>query len=300
MAYGDVLTITTTSRVVDDYHRVALSWIEDTFASILASPFHSLVSSNPLNPRALHDETEPLGEPGAMWAGLTLTPKFGSKKRIQIFTDHAWHKYLEGLSKTPYLAEVEVRKLDRHGFSSRAMARLEIESTYDAPEWFRFSLKITNSLVSWQNSLQFQKECVAFLGRQATTQRASFGSISNDGVGDWTALESSLDLDVEETVPCSERQLRGYSWVTVCSPNIAQKLGGIQALSATGAFSEVIELEYGGLLLRATDSIGEYDEPSIWQVFHALGPALPAGKAKPVRGFEHFNLVYDVDPKDFR
>lgn len=70
-----------------------------------------------------------------------------------------------------------------------------------------------------------------------------------------------------------------------------RRLGGAASLRASGAFFEVVELSYGGLLLRATPTFDEYDDTAIGIVFRTLAPVLLTGRTEHVQGFEHCNLV---------
>ena len=71
--------------------------------------------------------------------------------------------------------------------------------------------------------------------------------------------------------------MRGYSWITICPQEIGDRLGGEEALRATGAFCEVSSLRAGGYWLLATPTYLEYDMEAATRVFRALAPALPAG-----------------------
>jgi hypothetical protein len=100
-----------------------------------------------------------------------------------------------------------------------------------------------------------------------------------------TALEQALhpDLDVtyrdpEYTVAESRKLLRGYAWLTVVPAELADRLGGPDALQASGAFHEVSELAHGALWLRATEDYREYGPQQVAAVFRALAPVLRPGR----------------------
>ena len=79
-------------------------------------------------------------------------------------------------------------------------------------------------------------------------------------------------------VPLMTR-LRGYSWVTVVAAELAGRLGGAEALRASGAFYEVSELRDGVLWLRATPTINDFTGKRVRRVFDALAPVLLPGLA---------------------
>lgn len=75
-------------------------------------------------------------------------------------------------------------------------------------------------------------------------------------------------------------RLRGFSWITVVPPRVAVRLGGASALADTKLFHEVRPLAHGGVLLRATEHLTEYDDAKAAQVFGLLAPVLPE-RAQP-------------------
>jgi hypothetical protein len=113
-----------------------------------------------------------------------------------------------------------------------------------------------------------------------------------------TALEWSLppDVELEErdpnyTVAHCREYLRGYSWLTVVPAELAERVGGADALRRTGAFAEVSPLKAGGVWLLATQDYRDYAGERVEQVFHALAPILRPGQPRPM-GF-----VIDAPPQ---
>ncbi|GIE76793.1 hypothetical protein Aph02nite_27430 [Actinoplanes philippinensis] len=102
-------------------------------------------------------------------------------------------------------------------------------------------------------------------------------------LGPSTDLDYALLRDDEDSLRDSHRHLRGYGWVTVCPAAIAAALGGAAAMRAGGAFTEVVELATGGLLLRATRTTVDYDDDAVRRVFEALRPVLPPGLPRQPR-----------------
>jgi hypothetical protein len=67
-----------------------------------------------------------------------------------------------------------------------------------------------------------------------------------------------------------------YGWITIIPPELAARLGGAAALTATGAFHEVSELAGGAVWLRATRTAGEFGQSQSAAVAAALAPVLTA------------------------
>ncbi|MGW2704587.1 hypothetical protein [Streptomyces sp. NPDC001340] len=101
-----------------------------------------------------------------------------------------------------------------------------------------------------------------------------------DSTGPWTDdtnLDVVLNRRVRRSVNEARTFLRGYSWITVCPEELCRRLGGPAALAASGAFSRVVPLAAGGVLLQATETLAEYSDDAMRRVFSTLAPVLPAG-----------------------
>lgn len=96
-------------------------------------------------------------------------------------------------------------------------------------------------------------------------------------MGPSTDLDYALGRDDEDSLRDSRRHLRGYGWVTICPAVVAVALGGAAAMRDSGAFTEVVELATGGLLLRATRTTFDYDDDAVRRVFEAVRRVLPPG-----------------------
>ncbi|MFJ4574326.1 hypothetical protein ACIP4W_23385 [Streptomyces sp. NPDC088846] len=92
--------------------------------------------------------------------------------------------------------------------------------------------------------------------------------------------------------PDRRSELRGYSWITVCSPGVALRLGGQDGAVTTGAFSVVAPLPGGGLLLQATDDMRAYGPERVRAVYEALRSVLPDGEALSFITNQDIRLVF--------
>jgi len=114
------------------------------------------------------------------------------------------------------------------------------------------------------------------------------------GHGETTGLEIATHEFLSDTVPRSREVLRGYSWVTVVPQEWGDRLGGLQALEASGAFVDVAQLDAGGYWLRATEHWRDYRLPAAERVFEVLAPVLPAGKVPG--DYAASNVIVRRDP----
>lgn len=91
----------------------------------------------------------------------------------------------------------------------------------------------------------------------------------------------------------ADSELRGYSWISVASPGVMERLGGAEVVGRGGAFHDVTVLPSGGALLQATSSLRQYEGDAVRAVFEALGPALPERQPWPDE-FDRFKLIYET------
>jgi hypothetical protein len=130
-----------------------------------------------------------------------------------------------------------------------------------------------------------------FLWERVQDVPVTYGS----GGDDWrpwgpTMLEDVSGRDVMAGVAQSREVLRGYPWVTVCGPEIAARLGGPDALRASGAFHEVRVLPTGSVWLQATERLGDYTGDALRRSashpsrgYRAYGPLPPTLEHSPIR-----------------
>jgi hypothetical protein len=84
----------------------------------------------------------------------------------------------------------------------------------------------------------------------------------------------------------------------IVAVEVAARLGGAEALRASGAFHEVSVLPNGSQWLRAAPTINEFTGDKVRRVFKVLASELPDGVAK-FRFSERFRIVPDVDAADY-
>ncbi|MEO3816986.1 hypothetical protein [Plantactinospora sp. B24E8] len=133
-----------------------------------------------------------------------------------------------------------------------------------------------------------------FLRRVADSTDPAYGEVSLDGgaVSAETLLDMGLYRIRTDSAAESRTFLRGYEWVTICPRELAERLGGVAALTSCGAFAEVVPLAAGGVLVRAGDADEPYRPESIQVVFRALAPVLPPGQPRGLPGYDLSRLVF--------
>jgi hypothetical protein len=148
----------------------------------------------------------------------------------------------------------------------------------DADGWCRVNFQAPESRL---DDVATQRVWLDFLRAFCDEVNPSYGQISYDyGAYPLTALEAVTGPPwtvYTEAIAASRQVLRGYDWLTVCADELAERLGGIDALRASGAFARVEPLRSGGLWLLATEEYGDFTDPRVAAVWEAVAPVLRHG-----------------------
>lgn len=136
-------------------------------------------------------------------------------------------------------------------------------------------------------------DLVDLMRRVADVTDPTYGEIvvNAETLAPATMLDGALSRPTAQSAGDSRRRLRGYEWVTVCPTELAARLGGAEALRATGAFVEVVPLAHGGLLLRATVEPDAFQDARLQAVHRALAPVLPVGQPHDLPGHDLSRIV---------
>jgi hypothetical protein len=194
------------------------------------------------------------------------------------WTKANWTRFLKHLDAVPLEAEIRLELVTPEGFHEGAGIGVTVNRPFEAQEWT--TLAVDCFLQSYyRKELEFQHSALDFLKRQSALVDPVYGYIADDvnPSSGRTSLETTLGLLDFDTLPRSAEQLRGYSWITVCSPGVAEILGGVKVLRESGAFHAVEPTQSGAVILQATPDIRDYTGERVDVVFRTLAPALPRG-----------------------
>jgi hypothetical protein len=150
----------------------------------------------------------------------------------------------------------------------------------------------------WSGSPETQDRWAEFVKAQAARVGAVAGGMTDD-IGPGQSALQRATFNLAAGIADTRNALRGYSWIMIIAAGVAARLGGVQALRASGAFHEVSILPNGSLWLRATPTINEFTGDKVRRVFEVLAPELPEGVAK-FEFSESFRIVEGVDAADYR
>jgi hypothetical protein len=242
--------------------------------------------------------SRPWGEPGQVLGMLEIgrdDPVSG--KRRTAYSEKAWQRFLDRLAEHPFSAAITIVSLDDQGQPDKDWAYARVVRDVLYPGWATFEFSAPAAHTGWPGSAKVQNQWAGFVRHQAARAGACAGGMTDDSgmmgqfaleraTGSWTWIRESRQV------------LRGYSWVTVVPADPAKRLGGADAMRASGAFCEVSELPDGSLWLRATPVINDFTGERVHRVFEALAPVLLTGLAEFDK--DEYRMVDCVDAADYR
>lgn len=295
-----------------EFAQSASAWLTEARTELFPELSRRLPTARVLR-RYSHDLDAVVGPPDATWANVVVnreaTPFRGV--RSALYAPQAWQRLLAGLAaEYPFTVSLFLTPLDAAGrlIDATTAVSVVVSRDYDDPRWVRFIMKAPASLICWPGDARAgadraEEDWIAFLERWAGRLDACYGHVTDDADDIYgTALEMATQRPGIDppTVPRCRDVLRGYSWVTICAAELAQRLGGVPALLASGAFYQVRELPGGQVLLRATPRLAEYTGDAVARVFGVLAPVLLPGRASVASAPAGARLVAGADAADFQ
>ncbi|MET7423151.1 hypothetical protein [Dactylosporangium sp. NPDC005555] len=215
------------------------------------------------------------GEPGETWAEYGFIPE-GHEETVgvQPFTWAGWADCLDHVGVTTGFAELCIFELHRMAhFVAPGPPGVSVSASVrtrgDGALWYSLTLRTP---ADWAGTL------LPVLRAAAQSANPTYGEISYAARLRQSAREVALNQDGNVGLLSSERFARGYSWLTVIAQDLGERLGGVEALRDSGAFTEVQALPGGGFWLLATDRIADYGPDQADRVFSALRPVLDLTK----------------------
>ncbi|MGW6054260.1 hypothetical protein [Streptomyces sp. NPDC055189] len=286
----------------DAYRQLARDWFTravDLLSGALGDGFDYGLD---LTAQALaNDGVGPCGAPGTLWASFVYWETTRGRQQLveTYFCPANWQDFLQQLGYRPREAQLRLALLDTEGQPGEPWLEVSLTRDDDTPDVVSLiAVRTAEEFEDPATTDEAQQRWESFLRDRVEHHRSVlYASVADDGdyITGRTALEDGLGLLLEDTLPELETTLRGYGWLTVCSPGVVTALGGVAALQAGGAFAEVTPLPGGGAWLKATSRIHAYTDARVRDVFDALAPVLPPGKPVPTLVSETRRLVYE-DP----
>ncbi|BCJ56351.1 hypothetical protein Asp14428_78260 [Actinoplanes sp. NBRC 14428] len=241
------------------------------------------------------------GEPFAWRASVSWQQSAQHGEWIETYTAKAWADLLDQLVHLPRVASFEIIRNDDRG--RRGVPALSVTTSH-RDGWVELFTEVEDEVAS---SAAGQRDLLAILYEVAQRSNPSSGSVYLLEGGLTPPLERLLNR--RDGLPMSRQVVRDYGWLTVLAEELGDRLGGLPALRASGAFAQVERLAAGGFWLLATPTWDEYGWPQAQRLFEVLAPVLPPGVpqttqekfmvlGEPPRPWTSRNLIVSRDPAE--
>jgi hypothetical protein len=271
------------------YADIVRRWMTDGPAALAASQMRDALAT-PTTTKSLSRHLGGFGEPGTPWGSVVFAPYSRPRARgasLYAFSQVTYDKFLKRLGvEIPERAELMFSRLNDYGTPGagdfiKFFAHLDGRELGEPPNVLRLiahhPLKKPATEVPDETANQWADFAASFLTDLGV--HVLYGHVANDvyDSGGGTAFESQTPRVMTLDALGSDR-LRGYSWITMITATQAQRLGGVEALRTSGAFSSVTESDVA-VLLRATERLSGYTDEAVERVWAAVAPLLPHGGA---------------------
>jgi hypothetical protein len=223
----------------------------------------------------------PFGPVGSRWCSLLVLEKRSRKvgTSLRPWTPKNWSRFLSLSPSLSIEMSAKFSTLNRFGHAGQPSLTISAYRLQTAPQWLNVSARY---VVGDRRTPPIPDETVdawaAFARSEAEKWPPVFGYLADDSIGAGgtrTTLEAMSARFPDQTLPLADSELRGYSWITMTSAGVLERLGGADAVRGSGAFHVVTMLPSGGAMLQATSRLADYEGSAVRRVFEALGPALP-------------------------
>lgn len=262
---------------LDDAGAVVAAWFDDGLTALAADARHA-IETGPRLPAAALRRAMPCGPAGAVWGFVSVGEYPRMKTRIYTAANMRW--MLDELKRDPRDARLKLCRLDSAGYPGERIAEIRFPVPGEGLDWGRFCIDVPASRLADPVVRTAFLEAMRGLAEVA---EPFYGQVGEDDALGRTQLEMALGVTVlpRECYEARHGYLRGYEWLTVVPPGLAERLGGASALRGTGAFADVVELPGGAVWLQATPAFEDYDPAAAEAVWRAVAPVLRPGIPRP-------------------
>lgn len=219
---------------------------------------------------------------GGLWGSISVSPLGTFDVLYNPYVEEALPWLKSRLVEKPESADVKIGKFAGDGEISNSVIRLSASFDEELPNYVKLVYQVDEAVLADSDTARNEHSRLLSTVRWACGRyNVVFGHFSYAHSGGRTELESYLRGPVRvpsRNTPNWREQLRGYSWLTVVSGDIVRRLGGVDTLRESGAFSSISEFPNGSSLLQATPWFHEYRDERVGAVHRALRAMLIEGE----------------------
>ncbi|MFG2044856.1 hypothetical protein [Dactylosporangium sp. NPDC048998] len=230
----------------------------------------------PMHPDGLeYSRPGTVGPAGSPWGMISMRRRTARsiRKSHKVYSPANWVKFTQAFDADLLSGDVHLSRIDATGRPERGCV-VGMETSFTDPDWCFLEAIIP---VDWFAVPDNQARTLAAMRAVAELCDPAYGQVGPLLEIHRSALEGALahvpDFDIAE----HRTTLHGYAWLTVCSQEIGDQLGGLDGLAGSGAFVEATKLAAGGYWLLATHDYGDYDLAAATKVFTTVARKLMTG-----------------------
>jgi hypothetical protein len=257
---------------------IAYDWLDQGFAA-LAGDIRASIADLPADPAAAVKKV------GAGFGEITVSRRLGdgprrvTTKRVASREGRQWLR--AEVAELPANLKLITGRLDETGMMIGASFNGYVATYAESPGWLQLRATVNRS-----KFITMQQRWVDFVFSFADRVDPGYGQVTYSYDRGSSVVEETTQPRTPEkwrrnpaiTIGRCRETLRGYGWLTVLAQQLADRVGGADALRATGAFSQVRQLQRGGVGLLVTDNLQDYTEQTAEPAFRVLAPLLPPGE----------------------
>ncbi|MCG6496065.1 hypothetical protein [Kitasatospora sp. A2-31] len=268
--------IDTEYRDAEAFAGLAWRWLVEGAERLEGESLQAVLDSTGLVEESL-TKAVPCGPPGALWGFLSADSVNRRNGRIthrsKVLTRKNLPLLRKWLATDVQLAEVALYRLDAEGMPGEALVRLSVARDEDSEDWIRLGAQAPEGRFAPADQARWT-DLLRDFAQEVDPSYAQIGYARTLGR---TEHEERVGPPLPGmTLPQSRRLLRGYEWLMVVPREIAQQLGGAEAIRAAG-FHRVEELPGGAVLLQAVPEFDGFTGQAVERLWQVVRPALRPG-----------------------
>lgn len=227
-------------------------------------------------------ESVPRKRKEGWWGYASVSPEGMFDVLYNPYVEEALPWLRSHIDKRPESADVEIGEFDECGEIGNPRIRLSVSFDEELPYYVKLTYRVDETVLVDPATTQTEHtRLLAAVSWACHRYNVVFGHFSFAHSGGSTELERYLRGPARvptRNTPLWRSRLRGYSWLMVISGDVAQTLGGAEAMAASGAFSSVQPLPNGSVLLQATPLFQEYHGEPVAAVHRTVRDVIVEGE----------------------
>ncbi|MBC9729387.1 hypothetical protein [Streptomyces sp. TRM68367] len=288
LSHGLAAELTVYGEEQSDLVSAALGWLTDGVAQAAMhnelnhlAPNHPAVSGGGYSHvrQCLQEPT-----PGSNWGFVSVCPQGSLDVLYNPYSPEVVPWLRSRIEEAPESAAVDIGGFSTDGETGNPIIRLSVSFDEELPNYVKLSYHVDEAMLTGTATARDEHMRLRTVVSWACMRyNVVFGHFSYERSGGATELERYLRGPARvpsRNTPQWRERLRGYSWLMVVSGDIAELLGGSEALQSSGAFDSVRILPNGSLLLQATPSFQQYRGEAVRAVRDAVRDVLAEGELR--------------------